>query len=33
MDINDIKSTLEKLDPLKINDSAEINETYDKRKE
>lgn len=33
MDINDIKSTLEKLDPLKINDSAEINETYDKMKE
>ena len=33
MDINDIKSTLEKLDPLKINDSAQINETYDKMKE
>ena len=33
MDINDIKSTLEKLDPLKINDLAEINETYDKMKE
>ena len=33
MDINDIKSTLEKLDPLKSNDSAEINETYDKMKE
>lgn len=33
MDINDIKSTLEKLDPLKINDAATINETYDKMKE
>ena len=33
MDINDIKSTVEKLDPLKINDLAEINETYDKMKE
>lgn len=33
MDISDIKSTLERLDPLKINDSAQINETYEKMKE
>lgn len=33
MDINDIKETLTKMDPLKINDSAEINKTYDKMKE
>lgn len=33
MDINDIKATLETMDPLKINDSAKINETYDKMKE
>ena len=33
MDINDIKETLTKMDPLKINDAATINETYDKMKE
>ena len=33
MDINDIKETLTKMDPLKIDDAATINETYDKMKE
>ena len=33
MDINDIKETLTKMDPLKIEDAATINETYDKMKE
>lgn len=33
MDINDIKETLMKMDPLKIDDAATINETYDKMKE
>lgn len=33
MDINDIKETLTKMDPLKIDDVATINETYDKMKE
>lgn len=33
MDINDIKETLESMDPLKIDDPAKIHETYDKMKE
>ena len=33
MDINDIKETLTKMDPLKIDDAATINESYDKMKE
>lgn len=33
MDINDIKSTLASMDPLKIDDPSKINETYDKLKE
>ena len=33
MDINDIKETLTKMDPLKIDDADTINETYDKMKE
>ena len=33
MDINDIKETLTKMDPLKIDEAATINETYDKMKE
>lgn len=33
MDMNDIKATLETMDPLKIDDPAKINETYDKLKE
>ena len=33
MDINDIKATLETMDPLKIDDPSKISETYDKMKE
>lgn len=33
MDINDIKATLESMDPLKIDDPSKISETYDKMKE
>lgn len=33
MDINDIKATLETMDPLKIDDPSKISETYDKMRE